>query len=488
MDDLKARAVRGGFAKLCGQATNFLLRLAFLAVLARFLSPEDFGLIGMVTVVTGLSGILTNAWLSAGSVQQATIDERQLSTLFWVYLSFGAALFVLCLAAAPLLVAFYGEPRLFWVTATLGLGCLFSTAGVQHFAILQRQLRYVALAAIETISLLASIGVGVGMAIAGFGYWALVAATIVFPTCNTVCLWRATRWIPGAPERSAGIRSTARFGGMITFNILIVYVAYNLDKVMIGRFWGADALGIYGRAYQLVTIPAENINTAIGGVAFSALTRLHADPPRLRQYFLKGYSLVMSIAFPLTVFCALYAYDIIGIVLGPKWNAAAEIFRLLTPTVLVFSIINPTGWLLFSIGLVWRSTMMALAIAPLVCIAYAIGLPHGPNGVALAFSIAMSAWLVPHITWSLHGTPISVRDLVLAVSRPFVSTAAAAGVAYGAQLYCESLPYALLRLAVGGSTMLAVYLFVLMFVLGQGDTYLELVKGLRRPHALGPKS
>ena len=78
LDDLKGRTVRGGFAKLCGQATNFFLRVTFIAVLARFLSPEDFGLIGMVTVVTGLSSILTNAWISAGSVQQAEIDDRQL--------------------------------------------------------------------------------------------------------------------------------------------------------------------------------------------------------------------------------------------------------------------------------------------------------------------------------------------------------------------------------------------------------------------------
>jgi O-antigen/teichoic acid export membrane protein len=488
MDDLKARTVRGGAAKLCGQAANFFLRVAFLAVLGRFLSPEDFGLIGMVTVVTGLSGILTNAWLSSGSVQQAAIDDRQLSTLFWIYLTFGAILCILCFAAAPALAAFYREPRLFWVTATLGLGFLFAAAGVQHFAILQRQLRYVALAVIETISLFASVGVGIGMAIAGFGYWALVASAIVLPACNTACLWLATRWVPGAPGLITGVRSTAGFGGMITFNILIVYIAYNLDKVLIGRFWGADALGIYGRAYQLVTIPAENINTAIGGLAFSALSRLHDDPRRLRQYFLKGYSLIMSIAFPLTIFCALYAHDITDIVLGPKWSQAAEIFRLLTPTVLVFSIINPTGWLMFSLGLVRRSTIIALVIAPLVCTAYVIGLPYGPNGVALAFSTAMLVWVVPHVMWCVHGTPISAGDLALAVSRPFVSTTLAAGLAYGAQLYSADLPYALLRLAVGGSAMLAAYLFVLMFVLGQKEMYLGLIKGLRSPHALDPKS
>src|SRR5882757_3215169 len=488
MDDLKAKTLRSGVAKLFGQALNFLLRLAFIAALARLLSPEDFGLIGMVTVVTGLSGVLTNSWLSSGSVQQAATDHRQLSTLFWIYLAFGAILCMLCVASAPVLVAVYHEPRLFWVTAVLGLGCLFTTAGVQHFAILQHQLRYVALAVAETISLAISIGVGIGMAIAGFGYWSLVAATVVAPACSTVCLWLATGWRPGRPGNFAGIRSTVGFGGTITFNILVVYVAYNLDKMLIGRFWGADALGIYGRAYQLVTIPSETINAAVGGVAFSALSRLQGDRVRFRRYFLKGYALIMSIAFPITAFCALYAPDIIVIVLGPQWTEAATLFRLLTPTVLVFGIINPLGWLMFSLGLVRRSAKISLVLAPIVIAAYFIGLPYGTNGVATAFSIAMLLWLVPHIVWCVHGTPISLRDLASAVARPLFATAFAAAFAYTAQHYAVDLPHALLRLAAGGAVMLAAYLFALMFMLGQKDTYLELLRGLRNSAAIDSKS
>ena len=114
-----------------------------------------------------------------------------------------------------------------------------------------------------------------------------------------------------------------RFGGTITLNGLVVYVAYNLEKVLLGRFWGADALGIYGRAYQLINIPTDNLNSAIGGVAFSALSRLQNDPVRLKSYFLKGYSLVISLTIPITIFCALFADDIVLVVLGPKWTDAA---------------------------------------------------------------------------------------------------------------------------------------------------------------------
>ena len=257
--------------------------------------------------------------------------------------------------------------------------------------------------------------------------------------------------------------------------------------MLIGRFWGADALGIYGRAYQLATIPSETINAAVGGVAFSALSRLQDDRVRFRRYFLKGYALIMSIAFPITAFCALYAPDIIAIVLGPQWTEAATLFRLLTPTVLVFGIINPLGWLMFSLGLVRRSAKISLVLAPLVIAAYVVGLPYGPNGVATAFSIALLIWLLPHIVWCVHGTPISVRDLAFAVARPLLATAFAAALAYAAQRYAAGLPHPLLRLAAGGAVMLAAYLFALMFILGQKDTYLELLRGLRSP-AIDSKS
>ena len=127
-----------------------------------------------------------------------------------------------------------------------------------------------------------------------------------------------------------------RFGGTIVLNNLIVYVAYNFDKLLLGRFWGADALGLYGRAYQLINVPTMGLHSAVGGVAFSALSRLQDDPIRLRSYFLKGYSLVVSMTVPISVFGALFADDIVLVVLGPKWADAAAIFRLLNSDGLSF--------------------------------------------------------------------------------------------------------------------------------------------------------
>jgi PST family polysaccharide transporter len=222
------------------------------------------------------------------------------------------------------------------------------------------------------------------------------------------------------------------------------------------------------------------INTSIGVVAFSSLARLQGEPARLKRYFLKGYSLVVSITLPATIACAVFADDIILVTLGPNWTAAAIIFRLLTPTILVFSIINPTGWLLQSIGMQDRSLKIALVLSPLVICSYLIGLPYGPSGVALAFSTMMVLWLVPHMYWTVQGTNISVRELFAAAGRPLFAGIVAAVGAGVVQHFAAQFPSPLLRLALGGTAMLSIYVLVLLFVMKQREFYFGLLREFKR--------
>jgi len=194
MEGLKEKTLRGGLVRICGQGANFLLRFIAVVALARLLDPKDFGLVAMVTVVTGAYERFTSAGLSAATVQRANITEEQVSALFWVNILVGVLLSLLCLATAPALVKFYNEPRLFWITVAVSAGFLFNAAGVQHFALLQRQLRYVAITAIEASTQFVGICVGVAMAVAGFGYWSLVGAAVVAPAFSSVCAWFAAAW------------------------------------------------------------------------------------------------------------------------------------------------------------------------------------------------------------------------------------------------------------------------------------------------------
>jgi PST family polysaccharide transporter len=456
-------------------------------ILARLLSPKDFGLVGMVTAFTGVLTLFRDFGLSSAAIQRTTVTEEQISTLFWINVLLGALLGLAAIAMAPALAAFYHEPQLFGVTAVLAAGFLFNAAGVQHSAVLQRQMRFTVLAVISVVSLIMGTAVAIGGARAGYGYWALVAMAITQPLVATIGFWVATGWIPGLPRGRAGIRSMMHFGGTLTLNSLVAYVAYNADKIMIGRFWGADAIGIYGRAYQLVAMPTDNLNSAVGEVAFSALSRLQDDPIRLKSYFLKGFSLVLGLTLPITIACALFADDVVFFLLGPQWKDATVIVRLLAPTITIFAIINPLGWLLYSIGLVKRGLKIALVFAPIMITGCALGLPYGPKGVAFAYSAVMMLWVIPHILWCVHGTAISLRDILLTVSRPLASGIVAGALAFGMRVICGQIVSPLPRLVIESSVLLVAFYGALLFAAGQKSLYLELLRGLKGPISVTEK-
>lgn len=477
---LKEKALRGGLAKLFGQAGNVVIRLLYLSAMARLLSPSDFGLVAMVTVVTGLFDIFTTAGLSWAIIQKDEINERQISQLFWINISVGVVLTLVCAASAPLVTMFYGDSQLFWVVLALAPGFLLSAGGVQHSAVLQRDLRYLTLTVIDLTAQLGGAVLGICMALAGYGYWGLVATLLLSPLLNTGGCWICAGWSPGRPRRGGEILSLLSFGGILTLNGIVVYAGYNVEKVILGRYWGSDVLGLYTRAVQLVNLPVTGINSAVGSVIFSVLSRLQNDPQGFRNFFIKSYSLVMTVTVPVTLYFAVFADEIVRVVLGPKWSAAATIFRLMTPTILVFGIINPLGWLLMALGRQKRSLYLGLCIAPLVMMGYSFGLRYGPNGVACGYSVVMVLWLFPHVAWSLQGTPVSVTDLVKAMSGPFLSGAVAAVCAV---LICRHLNHQLpvvLQLAVGSLIMGGTYGAVLFFVGGYRTLYVDVLATLTR--------
>jgi O-antigen/teichoic acid export membrane protein len=461
-----------------GQGASFLLRIGSMVVLARLLAPSDFGLVGMATACTGFLELFRDAGLSMATVQRVSITRAQISTLFWINIAVGATLATLCAAIAPILTNFYHEPRLQWVTVVIGAGFVASGAAAQYRALLMREMRFPLLTMIDVGSLFVSVAVGVGMALAGSGYWALVGMTVSQNIVSVVSLWVAGGWIPGWPQRGVGVRSMLKYGGTLTLNSVIVYIAYNADKVLLGRYWGADILGIYGRAYQFINLPTSNLNTAIAQVAFPALSRLQNDPERLKSYFLKGYSLFLSLVLPITMGCALFAEDIIRVFLGPKWGEAAPVFRMLAPTILAFAFINPFGWFMQSTGQAMRSLQIALLLAPVVIIGYLAGLRYGATGVAAGFSVATVLLIVPVIFWATRGTSITVFDAFGAVLRPFLSILVGAGAALAVWPFIHLLTSPLLRLIAANSIMFGVYAALLWYVMGQKSLYLGLLKDL----------
>ena len=378
-EGLKRKSVRGGVVAVCAQGGKLVLQVATMMLLARLLSAEDFGLQGMATVLTGFLGIFREAGLGAATVQRLEVTHEQISTLFWINVAVGTTLATFSAVLAPVLVGFYGEPRLYWIVVISGVAFVFSGLAAQHQALILREMRFVTLAKVDLLSLAISSAVGIVMALFGWRYWSLVGMTVVASIVSAACVWLAVPWVPGPPRRGCGVLSMLHFGWMATCNSVLVFLAWNSDNILLGRVWGADALGLYGRAYQLATLPVQQLTAAVSGVAFTAFSRIQDDPDRLAKSFLRAYSLLVSLTVPIAICCPLFAEEIIRVVLGAKWMEAAPIFRLLAPTAVVFALANPLSWLVMSTGRVRRALCISAATTPVVIVGIVLGLSHGPN-------------------------------------------------------------------------------------------------------------
>lgn len=479
MQDLKRRTVRAGIINVGSRGVGFIIRIASLMVLGRLLSPEDYGLVAMVTAFTGVLNMFGCFGLFQAAIQRDELSEADSSSLFWLNMTFGALLTLIAMVAAPLVSAFYREPRVLAIMEVVAFTFIITAAGVQHGVLLQRRMAFGTSAKVDICSLLIATAVSIGMAMHGYGYWSLVSMTITLPLATTMGLWFASGWIPGRPQLVAGLRSMLQFGGATTMTGFLAYITVNIDKLLLGRVWGTEATGLYSRSFYLINFPTETLNNTIGEVTFAALSRTKDDPERFRRYFLKAYSLVVTLTLPLTVVCSLFADDLIVVILGPKWTSAVEIFRILCPTILMFAISQPLGWLLNALGLVKRGVCIGLFAAPLMITGVLIGLPYGARGVAIAYSTVMVLKVIPVTIWALRGTGVGVGEFFGALVNPLAASVVAAGIAFGVHAMFPAAWSPVLRLALDIGSFGAAYVAALLLIAGEKALYLDLFRAAR---------
>jgi O-antigen/teichoic acid export membrane protein len=488
-DTLKGKSVRGGAATVLGQGVGMALQIGTTVVLARLLSPTDYGLQSMVLTLTAFFSLFKDAGLSVATVQRESLTHEEISTLFWINLALGALLTIVVVASSPFLAAFYKDPRLLWLTIASASIFLFNSLSVQHKALLDRAMRFSTSVKIDILSATIGSAVAIVMAALGCGYWSLICQNISLPIVGTAATWIALPWMPGRPRWTAELRSMVRFGGTVTLNSVVVYIAYNTEKILLGRFWGAAPLGIYTRAYQLATLPVQQLIGAAHNVAFSVLSRMQAEAQRLQRAYLKSVSMIVSLTIPVVISTAIFSDEIVLVVLGPKWIGVATVLRLLSPTVLVFALINPFSWFLRATGRVGRSLNIAFLITPVVILGILAGLRHGPAGVAVGYSTAMVLLFVPVVAWAIHGTGITTPDYWNAIKRPLISGVLGGLTGWLAKFEFHSALSPVAMLIFGLTLSFAMYAGTLLFVMGQREFFADLLSHLfQRNRALPTES
>ncbi len=453
------RTLWGGVATLLAQGGLVLIGVASAAALARLLEPEAFGLVAMSGAALLVLGEFADLGLPQAAVQRPEITHAQASALFWVNAAAGLGATVLGALAAWPLGLFYGDPRVPPIVAALSLGFLIAALGAQHQALLRRRMRFGTIAAISVVSTAAGVGVGVAAAASGAGAWSLVLLTLATSLLRTAALWKLARWTPSRPARAEGVGSMLRFGGFVTSANLLAALVRAADAVLIGRFVGPVPLGFYTNAKRLLLVPVSQINSPLTSVAIPALSRLQHDPPRFRRAYAAGIAGIAAAASPAVLLAAVLAPELVTVVLGPGWEESVPIIQALAPAALLASLNMVTAWVYVPLGRVdrqfrWQAIRSAVTLAALP-----IGLPWGALGVAVAFSASACLLRVPAILYCLHGTFLSIRDVLGAVWRPLLAAAIAAAATHLAaaplRSHLEAMPAAVL--GSGAAIFMAIY-------------------------------
>jgi PST family polysaccharide transporter len=388
LKNLRGRTISSVAVTMSAQAAKFALSLASTVILARLLSPRDFGLVAMVTTVTSFLFVFKDAGLSIATVQREKITHAQVSNLFWINIGISFLSGLIVAASAPLIAAFYHDGRLVRITLFLSTTFLLSGSTIQHQALLKRQMRFKAIALIEVSSMTVGVLVGVVMALLGYRYWSLVGSALSMEATGLLLTWSVSQWRPRLPSRRSGIRPLLGFGAHLTLSSLIFYLARGMDNILIGRFYGPVSVGLYSRASALLMRPIEQFLGPVNAVFVPALSRLQSQPERYRSTFLRLYESIALTGFFFTGLFLALSHPLTLVLLGHKWESAAAIFGGFTIAALSVPLAAASTWLFTSQGR-GRDMLTAGSINAFVTVlSFIVGLPFGPMGVAIAFSIS----------------------------------------------------------------------------------------------------
>ncbi|MGE5610665.1 MAG: lipopolysaccharide biosynthesis protein, partial [Bacillota bacterium] len=406
--ELKRRSVQGSVLSMLNQGVRWVLNLGAMAILARLLTPEDFGLLAMVYAVVSLAEMFTELGLSTATVQSATISGEQASTLFWLNLGLSVCIGGAVAIGAPALGAFYREPRLTAITLGLSATCPLTALGLQHRALLSRQMRFAALAGIDLVALTISLVAAIAGAWVGLGYWALVIRHYVFAGVTCLGLWWTSGWRPGVPKRHCGAGEMVLFGANLTAFDLIYCLSRSLDKVLLGWRWSTSVVGLYDKAYQLLMLPTYQIGKPLSRVMVPALSRLRDDPGRFRSYYRKGTLAVSSLGMPLVAFTFVAADDVIPFFLGDQWRGSVPIYRVLAPAAYWGCIDVAADWIYAAMGQAGRKLRWGIVSSIATAIGFAIGIPWGAIGMAAALSIVFCGLTMgpAGLVYCFRGSPV----------------------------------------------------------------------------------
>ncbi len=406
-------AARGAAYTMGTQAARAVVQVAGLVILARLLTPQEFGTVAVVVAVIGVGETIRDLGLSSAAVQAPSLSAAQRDNLFWVNASLGAAIGVVVLLASTLLADVYDDAAVGQVAQVLSLTFVLNGLASQHRASLVRELRFGATAGIDLAATVVAFTVAVTLASAGAGYWSLVGQELARCTVTGVSTVVLARWWPGRPRRGAHMGPLIRFGTHLLGTQLLSYASRNVDTAIVGARFGTHEAGLYTRAFQLASLPSTQVAAPATGVAVAVLSRLTDRQDDFRRFLLVGQTVLLHLVVPLYAVAIALAVPLVDVALGPAWAEAAPIFQVLAIGNVFGVTAFAANWLFQSMGATRSQFRYALVTRPVLILAIVVGSAWGVFGVAAGYTVGVLVVWPLTLVWAGRATGVPWAPLFL---------------------------------------------------------------------------
>lgn len=408
---LGGRAARGAVVTLVAQLARMVIQFLGVVILARLLSPDDYGLFALAVSIVTFGELFRDFGLSSAAIQAPTLSRAERDNLFWLNAAIGAILALIVFAGAPLIANVSGHPDLREVTQALAVVFLLNGLTTQYRANLVRGLRFKAIAATEVSSAALGLAAGIIGAMAGLGYWALVIQQITAAAILLLGMALAGRWLPGLYTRSVSVRRFMRFGISLLGSQIIGYLANNADTWIIGVRFGTGILGFYNRAFQLLMTPMNQIRTPSTTVALPVLSQLSDDQPRFDRFVRQGQ---LALALPVGLAMALVAGGasaVVPVLLGSEWSPSIPYLRLFAIAAVFQTLAYVGYWIYLARGLTAILFRFSIVSALLKFACILVGSYWGTIGLAVGYALSPALQWPVSLWWLGRNTKIPQRAL-----------------------------------------------------------------------------
>jgi PST family polysaccharide transporter len=416
--DLRGTSVRAATFTGIASAGDLLIRIGSTAVLARLIVPEHFGLVMMVMAVTAIAEQLRELGLSAATVQQKEITHEQVTNLFWINTLAGSIIAGLVCALSPLIASYYQEPRLTVISCVLATNFIFGGLMVQHQALLTRQMKLGHVSIVRLCSNLISTLIAIALAWMDFGVWSLVWREVARSVLLTVGMWCCFPWVPGLPMRRTNVRSMVGFGTNLTAANILASLTAGMDRLLLGRLWGAAPVAVYRQAFQLIIAPTDQLVAPLYNVAQPGLSMLQGDGARFCRYYQKLLTAVCIITMPLSLFVAVYSTQISQVLFGPNWAGCGPVLMILSFGTFIRQAAGSSAYVLIARGRSRTYLKLALLNNVLFVALAMVGARWGVIGVAIADVTTLWMMLAPRLYYSFKESPVTMGAFFATAARP----------------------------------------------------------------------